>query len=118
MAKDKDGHGSEAHRNFHKPQVEHGSYSKGNEYQSVKLSKLAISEYGEATAKSSFAYGTPKISKEPVSVSVTPEGHHYLLDGYHRVEQARRSGKDEVKAKYVPFNEGIASRLKEDRLKK
>ena len=32
MAKDKLGHGSEAHREGHKPQVEHGKYEKGSEY--------------------------------------------------------------------------------------
>ena len=30
--KDKLGHGSEAHRNFHKPQVEHGKYGKGTDF--------------------------------------------------------------------------------------
>ena len=32
MAKDKEGHGSEAHREGHKPQVEHGKYEKGTEH--------------------------------------------------------------------------------------
>jgi hypothetical protein len=32
MAKDKAGHGSEAHKEFHKPQVEHGKYKQGNEF--------------------------------------------------------------------------------------
>jgi hypothetical protein len=32
MAKDKEGHGSEAHREGHKPQVEYGNYEKGSEF--------------------------------------------------------------------------------------
>lgn len=32
MAKDKEGHGSEAHREGHKPQVEQGKYGKGEDY--------------------------------------------------------------------------------------
>ena len=35
MAKDKLGHGSEAHREGHKPQVEHGKYGKGSEYHGI-----------------------------------------------------------------------------------
>ena len=49
MAKDKEGHGSEAHREGHKPQVEHGGYGKGSSYHDLK--EIRHSEYKEAAAK-------------------------------------------------------------------
>ena len=44
MAKDKEGHGSEAHRNFHKPQVEHGKYGKGRDHHTG----LSLSDIGKS----------------------------------------------------------------------
>lgn len=43
MAKDKEGHGSEAHREGHKPQVEHGGYGKGHHYHDGKMLKVSVS---------------------------------------------------------------------------
>ena len=47
--KDKLGHGSEKHREFHKPQVEHGGYVKGTEYHAnaPKFADYAASRLGK-----------------------------------------------------------------------
>jgi hypothetical protein len=42
--KDKLGHGSEKHREFHKPQVEHGKYGKGRDHHTG----LSLSDIGKS----------------------------------------------------------------------
>ena len=56
MAKDKEGHGSEAHREGHKPQVEHGKYGKGHQYHDLQgIGKGGPHGWGERGSKSSDA---------------------------------------------------------------
>ena len=45
MAKDKEGHGSEAHREGHKPQVEHGKYGKGTEFHAKGWTKEQAEQF-------------------------------------------------------------------------
>ena len=57
MAKDKEGHGSEAHREGHKPQVEHGKYSPGYHFHAGSMLKNAP-EYQKMSA------GSPASAKQ------------------------------------------------------
>jgi hypothetical protein len=81
----------------------------------LNISDLALSEAGQAIAKSSYLWGgNPVISKKPVAVTMLPDGRPYLLDGYHRVEDAVRSGRKDIDVEYKPFNDVFAERARAD----
>ena len=77
MAKDKLGHGSEAHREGHKPQVEHGKYVKGSEYHN------GYTIHGERNeGRNEFAVRTPSGNKLPLSHRTISGAEQYA--GLHK----------------------------------
>jgi hypothetical protein len=53
MAKDKEGHGSEAHREGHKPKVEQGKYGNGTEFHNGLVQ----------TSKNRYSFGGKKFTE-------------------------------------------------------
>lgn len=105
----------------------HGSNAKGAHTEAVRalpdgtipIAKLKLSTDGLATAKGSFFWGMKpeQVSKGPIAVSIAPSGERYLLDGYHRVVAAQKTGRTELPVKYVAWTPGIARRYKQDDFK-
>ena len=56
------------------------------------ITELALSEDGQATAKSMWFWGANHrhTNTDPIKVAPLEDGRLYVLDGYHRVEQVRR----------------------------
>jgi len=68
--------------------------------QQMKISDLTISDAGMAIAQSA---GGGSRTDAPLTVTKLPSGHVYLVNGYHRLIDAMKSGKDTVAVKYVPY---------------
>ena len=66
----------------------------------MKISDLTISDAGMAIAQSA---GGGSRTDAPLTVTKLPSGHVYLVNGYHRLIDAMKSGKDTVAVKYVPY---------------
>jgi hypothetical protein len=66
----------------------------------MKISDLTVSNAGMAIAQS--AGGGSKTVK-PVTVTKLPSGHIYLVNGYHRLVDAIKTGKDSIEVEFVPF---------------
>ena len=71
-----------------------------NEATEMKISDLTISDAGMAIAQSA---GGGSRTDAPLTVTKLPSGHVYLVNGYHRLIDAMKSGKDTVAVKYVPY---------------
>mgnify|MGYP001440080123 CR=1 FL=1 len=71
-----------------------------NEATEMKISDLTISDAGMAIAQSA---GGGSRTDAPLTVTKLPSGHVYLVNGYHRLVDAMKSGKDTVAVEYVPY---------------
>ena len=71
-----------------------------NEATEMKISDLTISDAGMAIAQSA---GGGSRTDSPLTVTKLPSGHVYLVNGYHRLVDAMKSGKDTVAVEYVPY---------------
>ena len=71
-----------------------------NEATEMKISDLTISDAGMAIAQSA---GGGSKTDAPLTVTKLPSGHVYLVNGYHRLVDAMKSGKDTVAVEYVPY---------------
>jgi hypothetical protein len=70
----------------------------------IEIKKLIRSEAGVASANKSFGGGTPELTNNPISVTKTPHGDVILLDGYHRVHAAIKSGETHINAKFFDYD--------------
>ena len=70
--------------------------------EAMKISDLTVSDAGMAIAQS--AGGGSKTDK-PVTVTKLPSGHVYLVNGYHRLVDAIKAGKDSIEVEFVPFEQ-------------
>ena len=66
---------------------------------SLRISDILRSEDGAATA----ARGGSKTSG-PVKVTQLPDGRVYLINGYHRVQDAIDAGRDDIDVEFVPYD--------------
>lgn len=71
-----------------------------NESKEMKISDLTISDAGLAIAQSA---GGGSKTAAPLTVTKLPSGHVYLLNGYHRLVDAMKAGKDTVSVEFVPY---------------
>lgn len=80
------------------------------------IAQLALSEDGQATAKSVWFWDPNHrhINTDPIKVAPLEEGRFYVLDGYHRVEQARRDGHDAVRVTAIEMTPAIENRILAD----
>jgi hypothetical protein len=84
------------------------------------LNELDLNPHGKAIANSFYNWN-PKLAKkafntEPVSVVQLPDGRIHLLDGYHRVMQARIKNKPSIMANEYPMTDLIMQSLKKDEI--
>ena len=66
----------------------------------MKISDLTISDAGVAIAT---AAGGGSRTDAPLNVTKLPSGHVWLINGYHRLIDAMKAGKDTVPVEFVPF---------------
>lgn len=66
----------------------------------IKIKDLTVSDSGMAIA--SNAAGGAK-TNAPLTVAQLPTGYVYLVNGYHRLVDAQKAGKDAVTVEFVPF---------------
>jgi len=71
-----------------------------NESKEMKISDLTISDAGLAIAQSA---GGGSKTDAPLTVTKLPSGYVYLLNGYHRLVDAMKAGKDTVSVEFVPY---------------
>lgn len=68
----------------------------------ININDLTISDGGMAIATSA---GGGSMSSEPLVVTQLPSGHVYLVNGYHRLIDAIKAGKNKVEVKFVPYKQ-------------
>jgi hypothetical protein len=71
-----------------------------NEATEMKISDLTISDAGLSIAQSA---GGGSKTDSPLTVTKLPSGHIYLVNGYHRLVDAMKSGEDTVPVEFVPY---------------
>ena len=79
----------------------------------MPISDLKLNEYGEAIAKSNIGRDKNFVSKNqnPISVVRLPSGEPYVLDGYHRLEFAKRAGQENIQVNDLPLTVDIKKML-------
>lgn len=88
----------------------------------AKIADLDLNPAGKAIANSFYMWN-PKavnkvVNKEPISVVKLPDGRFHVIDGYHRVLQAQKTGKDTININEVEMTDLIRnSLLKEGTIK-
>ena len=86
--------------------------------QEMPISDLKLNEYGSAIAQSTFNKDKGYIhqNKNPISIVKLPNGEPYVLDGYHRIEQAKRAGQENIQVKELPLTDDIKQMLINDKV--
>lgn len=81
----------------------------------VEIDDLSQSLDGQVTAQSTFEKPA-KARKEPIDVAINPEnGEMYVLNGYHRIEEAKAFGKKKIDIKVSEWDETVQSRYDYDK---
>jgi hypothetical protein len=78
------------------------AFNESNEPKEMKISDLTISDAGVAIAT---AAGGGSRTDAPLDVTKLPSGHVWLINGYHRLIDAMKAGKDTVPVEFVPFKQ-------------
>ncbi len=72
----------------------------------IPINRLLRSTDRLALAKSDIAKGEGSRSQgKPVQVSMSPDGHPLVVDGYHRIVEAEMDGKSSIAVEYVPWTD-------------
>lgn len=84
----------------------------------MPISDLKLNEYGEAIAKSNIGRDKNFVgeNKNPISIVRLPSGEPYVLDGYHRLELAKRAGQENIQVKELPLTDDIKQMLINDKI--
>lgn len=80
----------------------------------IDTSLLVQNEDGKATAQSKFMWekNYRQSRTDPISVVKLRGGKFYVLDGYHRIEQARRDGRKTLSAHLAAVDQELLERLR------
>ena len=70
----------------------------------IPISKLLLDEYGEAIANSNFRRDPSYIHKNTNPISVDADSMK-VLDGYHRIAQAKLLGKGNIQAQLIKLSD-------------
>lgn len=86
------------------------------EEKEVNISDLKLNPDGKAIAKGFFFWGGEYEGdkNKPVAVVKLTSGELYVLDGYHRIEVAKKEGKETISVKVIPMSDELKKRLKDE----
>lgn len=79
------------------------------------ISKLLQSADGNATATNAVRGGAKSQTNAPIAVSLTPDGQVYVLNGYHRIQEALTRGDKNIEIKVEPWSDGFQERFNNEK---
>ena len=84
----------------------------------MPIENLKLNESGSAIAKQAWMWDKnyKHQNTNPIKIVKLPSGENYVLDGYHRVEQAKRNGQKNIQVQELPFTEDIKQMLINDKV--